>query len=134
MSRPIEQSVTDKQSTLQKTLTSALNELGLDAALVAIAERDNGPLVAHATRAFSPRDVQAILRALSLQELGSPAAPAHEGQGRAIGDTEQKSIRVRMISPGAKSLLAAPLRYQQRAYGVLVIGRKETSAFSKKEK
>ncbi len=47
---------------------------------------------------------------------------------------ELKAVRVRMISPGAKSLLAVPLRYKQRAYGMLVIGRKESAAFSKKEK
>ncbi|HJU03935.1 MAG TPA: ATP-binding protein [Nitrospiraceae bacterium] len=133
MGRALEQSTADKQSTLQKTLTAALNDLGLDAALVAIAERDNGPLVPQVTRGLTPRDMQAILRALSLHEWGTIAMPVHDSQGRSAGE-ESRVIRVRMISPGAKSLLATPLRYKQRVYGVLVIGRKETAAFSKKEK
>src|SRR6185295_3729474 len=37
-------------------------------------------------------------------------------------------------TPGAKSLLAVSLRYKQRPYGLLVIGRKESPAFTKKEK
>ena len=160
MGHALEQSTVEKQSTLQKTLTSALNELGLDAALVAIAERETGPLTAHISRGFSPRDVQAILRALSLQETGllndstsdsnadqtrlshHPSVEHVPGQVTSRSDAllskeadgEPKPMRVRMISPGAKSLLAAPLRYKQRVYGVLVIARKETATFSKKEK
>ncbi|MGH9897090.1 MAG: GAF domain-containing protein, partial [bacterium] len=34
----------------------------------------------------------------------------------------------------AKSLLAVPLRYRQQLYGMVVVGRKETASFSKKEK
>ena len=118
-----------KQTTLQRTLTTALNELGLDPALVAIMERDQGPLVAQGSRGFSPRDAQAILRALSAQEVGflaSVPAPAEGDTGHAV--------RLRMITPGSKSLLAVPLRHKQRAYGVLVMARKEGAAFSKKEK
>jgi len=118
-----------KQTTLQRTLTTALNELGLDPALVAIMERDQGPLIAQGSRGFSPRDTQAILRALSAQEVGflaSVPAPAEGDAGRAV--------RLRMITPGSKSLLAVPLRHRQRAYGVLVLARKDGAAFSKKEK
>ena len=46
MARPLEHSPTEKHTTLQKTLTSALNELGFDPAIAAIMERENGPLVA----------------------------------------------------------------------------------------
>src|SRR5574341_387034 len=116
-------------TTLQRTLTAALNELGLDPALVAILERDQGPLVAQGYRGFTPRDAQAILRALSVQEVGllAPLPTATEGEGG-------RAVRLRMITPGAKSLLAVSLRHKQRAYGVLVMGRKEGAAFSKKEK
>ena len=43
-------------------------------------------------------------------------------------------MRLRMITPGAKSLLGVPLRYRNRTYGFLVIGRKESAAFTKKER
>jgi len=45
-----------------------------------------------------------------------------------------RSIRLRLITPGAKSLLSIPLRHLNRCYGYLVIGRKEGAAFAKKEK
>ena len=70
-----EQARVIKQTTLQKTLTTALNELGLDPALAAIFDREDGPLVAQVSRGFSPREVQAILGALSAQEAGSDQAP-----------------------------------------------------------
>jgi signal transduction histidine kinase len=118
-----------KQTTLQRTLTTALNELGLDPSLVAIVDQAPGPLVAHGVRGFTPRDVQAILRALSAQEVGFLDPPA--GSGDSDGS---RSIRLRMIIPGSKSLLAVALRHKQRVYGVLVMGRKDNAAFSKKEK
>jgi signal transduction histidine kinase len=43
-------------------------------------------------------------------------------------------MRLRMITPGEKSLLGVPLKYRSRTYGFLVIGRKESAAFTKKEK
>ncbi|MGH7227798.1 MAG: ATP-binding protein, partial [Nitrospiraceae bacterium] len=115
-----------KQTTLQKTLTIALNELGLDAALAAIFDREDGPLVAQVSRGFSPREVQAILGALSAQEVGLSQAPS--------GDGELKPIRLRLITPSAKPLLGVTLRHRERTYGVLVIARKESAAFAKKEK
>ncbi|MDQ6735023.1 MAG: ATP-binding protein [Nitrospirota bacterium] len=130
MGSAVEFSTSSKQSTLQKTLTSALNELGLDASLIAIHTGDNGPLVAQVSRGLTPRDAQAILRALSLQEVTSKAL---EQNSRAEGG-ESKVIRLRMITPGAKSLLAVPLQYEQRTYGMIVMGRKESAAFAKKEK
>lgn len=39
-----------------------------------------------------------------------------------------------MITPGAKLLLSVPLKHRNRTYGFLVIGRKESASFTKKEK
>src|SRR5213594_4115284 len=122
-----EQARVSKQTTLQKTLTTAINELGLDPALAAIFDREDGPLVAQVSRGFSPREVQAILGALSAQEVGLSQLPSGNGE-------PLKVIRLRLITPGAKSLLAVPLRHGERTYGVLVITRKESAAFAKKEK
>ncbi|HKW86903.1 MAG TPA: GAF domain-containing protein, partial [Nitrospiraceae bacterium] len=127
MGHAAEQARASKQTTLQKTLTTALNELGVDAALAAIFDREDGPLVEQVSRGFSPREVQAILAALSAQEVGVPQVPAGDGE-------PFKAIRLRLITPSAKSLLAIPLQYRQRTYGVLVIARKESAAFVKKEK
>jgi signal transduction histidine kinase len=114
---------------LQRTLTSTLNELGFDQALVGIFDRDDGPLVAQGARGFAPREVQAILRTLSLQGVAEWGSQAESPDGDGL-----RSLRVRMITPAAKSLLAVPLRHQERTYGVLVIGRKESPVYSKKEK
>ncbi|WP_447984564.1 ATP-binding protein [Nitrospira sp. Nam74] len=130
MGPAVESSTNNKQTTLQKTLTSALNELGLDAALIALHTGDNGPLIAQVSRGLTPRDTQAILRALSLQEV---TTKSHEQSSRTEGG-DSKVIRLRMITPGAKSLLAVPLQYQQRTYGMIIMGRKESAAFTKKEK
>ena len=129
MAQPAESVRAAKQTTLQRTLTTALNELGLDPALVAILEHEEGPLVAQGVRGFTPRDLQAILRTLSLQEVGvlATAPPSTDGESG-------RSMRLRIITPGAKSLLAVPLQFKQRTYGLLVIGRKESAAFTKKEK
>jgi signal transduction histidine kinase len=112
---------------LQRTLNAALNELAMESALAAIFHQDKGPLVGHGSRGFTPRDVQAILRTLSMQSA-TTLAPA--GQ-----DSEDvRTIRLRLITPGAKSLIGIPLRHRQRTYGFLVIGRKESATFAKKEK
>ena len=65
MGPSVEPAIAAKQSTLQKTLTAALNELGLDAALIAIQASEHGPLIAQMSRGVTPRDTQAIVRALS---------------------------------------------------------------------
>ncbi len=129
MGHTAEQLRSAKQTTLQRTLTTALNELGVDTALVGIYEREGGPLVAQGARGFSPREVQTILRTLSGQESAILNAPAAAGE-----DESLRAMRLRMITPAAKSLLAVPLRFRQKAYGILVIGRKESASFSKKEK
>ncbi len=115
-----------KQTALQRTVTSALNELGFDASLVAVFQQEGGPLVLQVARGFSPRETQAILRSLSFQDL---AQLPHT-----YSSTEpSKAIRLRLITPTAKSLLGIPLRYRQKPYGVLVIGRKQGTSFSKKD-
>lgn len=111
---------------LQRALTSVLNDLPVDAALAAIFHRDQGPLVGHAARGFTPRDVQAILRTLSAPGVAAGAPAGDQEDGR--------TIRLRLITPGAKSMLSVPLRYRNRTYGFLVIGRKESATFAKKEK
>jgi signal transduction histidine kinase len=115
------------ETTLQRTLNSALNELSMEAALAAIFHEEKGPLVGHASRGFTPRDVQAILRTLSTLPASAPPTTSQDQEGG-------RTMRLRLITPGAKSLLAIPLRYRNRSYGYLVIGRKEGATFAKKEK
>jgi signal transduction histidine kinase len=113
------------ETQLQRTLTSVLNDLPVDSALAAIFHRENGPLVGHAARGFTARDVQAILRTLSTPLLGATGSQEPDGS---------RTMRLRMVTPGAKSLLGVPLRYRNRTYGFLIIGRKENAAFTKKER
>ncbi|MBX3301528.1 MAG: GAF domain-containing protein [Nitrospira sp.] len=112
---------------LQRTLNVALNDIGSDSVLAAIFHQESGPLVEHASRGFTPRDVQAILRTLSNHRASVLATTGPDPEGG-------RTIRLRLITPGAKSLLAVPLRHFNRVYGCLVIGRKEGAAYSKKEK
>lgn len=118
-----------KQTTLQRTITTALNDLGVEAGLIAIFDRQDGDLVVQGFRGFTPRETQAILRALSGPELSQMTTREGNGEGEAT-----KTARLRMITPASKSLLAVPLRFRRQVYGVLVIGRKETANFAKKEK
>ena len=113
------------ETQLQRTLTSVLNDLPVDSALAAIFHRENGPLVGHAARGFAPRDVQAILRTLSAPSIAAAGTQDQDGT---------RTMRLRMVTPGAKSLLGVPLKYRNRMYGFLVIGRKESAAFTKKER
>lgn len=129
----VEQDRSTKQSTLQKTLTTALNELGMDAGLVAIFERVDGPLVAQGYRGFSPREAQAIVRTLSVRELNGLLQSPAEAAGSEPHEAS-KAVRLRLITAGAKSLLGVPLRYKQVMYGALVVGKKESAGFSKKDK
>jgi len=114
------------ETQLQRTLTSVLSELAVDSSLAAVFHRENGPLVGHAARGFAARDVQAVLRTLS--------APALVAAGSSLDQDGGKTVRLRLITPGAKSLLGVPLKYRNRIYGFLVIGRKEGAAYTKKEK
>jgi signal transduction histidine kinase len=119
----------EKQTTLQRALTTALNELGADTALVGIFEVEGGPLSLQGCRGFAPREAQAILRTLSTQDVDALHAPTVASDGESF-----RALRLRMITPVAKTLLAVPLQHHQRTYGVLVIGRKESASFTKKEK
>jgi signal transduction histidine kinase len=110
-------------------LTTALNELGADMALVGVFEVEGGPLSLQGCRGFAPREAQAILRALSTQEIDALHVPVVSADGEAF-----RAMRLRMITPVAKMLLAVPLQHHQRTYGVLVIGRKESASFTKKER
>jgi signal transduction histidine kinase len=120
---------TQKQTTLQRALTAALNELGADSALVGVIEVEGGPLSLQGCRGFAPREAKAVLRALSTQEIDALHTPVISADGESF-----RAMRLRMITPAAKSLLAVPLQHHQRTYGVLVIGRKESASFTKKEK
>lgn len=117
---------TASETHLQRTLTSVLNDLPVDAAMAAVFHQESGPLTAHAARGFTPREVHAILRTLAASPNVSPGSSPESETG--------KTMRLRMITPNAKSLLGAVLRYRNRTFGFLVIGRKETASFSKKEK
>lgn len=99
----------------------------MDSALAAIFHQEKGPLVVHAARGFTPRDVQAILRTLSNQAVAALTPTSEDQDGG-------RTIRLQLITPGAKSLLGIPLRHLNRCYGYFVIGRKEGAAFAKKEK
>lgn len=98
----------------------------MESALAAVFHQENGPLIDHAVRGFAPRDVQAILRTLSAHAAASGPSSQDPDGGR--------TIKLRLITPGAKSLLGVPLRHGSRAYGYLVIGRKEGAVFAKKDK
>ena len=118
---------TTPETHLQRTLNTALNDMAFDSALAAIIQQEHGPLVERASRGFTPRDVQAILRALSSD--GSSTLPKPGSDQDAT-----HAIQLHMVMPGAKSLLGIPLRHLNRLYGYLVIGRKEGATFTKKEK
>ena len=120
---------TKQQSTLQKILTSAVNEVGMEAALVAIMAHDGGPLIEQVSRGFSPREIRAILRALSLEELKS-VSPRNATEGTELNNV----LRLRMVTPGTKVALALPLRFGGRVYGSLVLARRENVALTKREK
>lgn len=114
---------THKQTLLQRTLTAALNEVPADNALAAVFHREGGPLVAHGAKGFTAREVHTILRTLTGPLRSLP-----------LKSNDPDGVRVRLITPSSRTLLALPLRHQQRTYGVLVLGRKDQSAFGKKER
>ncbi len=118
-----------QQSTLQKILTSAVNEVGMEAALVAIMAHDGGPLIEQVSRGFSPREIRAILRALSLEELKS-VNPRNAREGSELNNV----LRLRMVTPGTKVVLALPLKFGGRVYGTLVLARRENVPLTKREK
>ncbi len=117
-----------QQSTLQKILTSVVNEVGMEAVLVAIMTHDSGPLVEQVSRGFSPREVRAILRALSMEDLKSVAVR------NGVGGELESVLRIRMVTPGSKVALVLPLKFGGLVYGTLVLARRENSPLTKREK
>jgi signal transduction histidine kinase len=120
---------TKQQSTLQKILTSAVNEVGMEAALIAIMAHEGGPLIEQVSRGFSPREIRAILRALSLEELKS-VSPRNTKEGTELNNV----LRLRMVTPGTKVALVLPLKFGGRVYGTLVLARRENVALTKRDK
>jgi signal transduction histidine kinase len=127
MPETAESPIQTKQTTLEKTITAALNEVGAEAALVAIFDRDSGPLVSHGFRGFSVREVQAVIRTLSAYDIAALGRSAPE-------NGEARMMRLRLITPSSKALLALPLRFRQRIYGLVVVGKKDGAGFTKKER
>jgi len=112
---------------LTKTLTAALNELGSDIALIALKEDGFGPYVSASNRGFSPREAQAVLKALSVPEVGFDGAASN-------GEARPKAVRIRMTAPAHRSLLGIPLKLSRRVFGALVIGRKDIVSFNDKDR
>jgi signal transduction histidine kinase len=112
---------------LQKAFNTTLNELGSDMALVALKEDGFGPFVSLAHRGFIPREIQAIVRALSHPEVGFDGAAGN-------GGARQRTVRIRMTAPSHRSLLTISLQVSKRVCGALVIGRKDIVTFSDKDR
>ncbi|NJL17881.1 MAG: GAF domain-containing sensor histidine kinase, partial [Nitrospira sp.] len=72
---------------LQRTLNAALNDLGTDSVLAAIFHQENGPLIEHASRGFTPRDIQA------------DSSRSLKSSGRCLGDDGARSRRRTHGSP-----------------------------------
>ena len=113
--------------TLTKTFNAALNELGSDMALIALKEDGFGPYFSQSNRGFSPREVQAVVKALSVPEVGFDGAAGN-------GDARPKTVRIRMTAPAHRSLLGIPLKLSRRVCGALVVGRKDIVSFNEKDR
>lgn len=114
-------------TSLTKTFNAALNELGSDMALIALKEDGFGPYLSQSNRGFSPREVQAVVKALSVPEVGFDVAAGN-------GETRPKTVRIRMTAPAHRSLLGVPLRVSRRVCGALVVGRKDIVSFNDKDR
>ena len=109
----VETPLATKQSTLQKVLTSAVNDLGMEAAFIGIKTHDQGPLIPQVSRGFSSREIRAILRALWAD------------YGKGIGSNSPSSetdpfglLRLRMVHLGDQGLWShrsGSKAYQQNA-------------------
>jgi signal transduction histidine kinase len=113
-------------TSLLKTFNATLAELGVDLALIALKEDGLGPFQPHSSRGFAPREIQAIIRALSYPELKFQSASDN-------GQTAPPKIRMRMTSPSHRMLLGVPLRFRRSICGALVLGRKDVASFSDKD-
>src|SRR2546428_7702206 len=96
-------------------------------ALIALKEDGFGPFVSHAHRGFVPREIQAVVRALSHPEVGFDGAAGN-------GGSRQRTVRIRMTAPSHRSLLTIPLQVSKRVCGALVVGRKDIVTFSDKDR
>src|SRR2546427_9216291 len=114
-------------TSLQKAFNTTLNDLGAEMALIALKEDGFGPFVSHSNRGFTPREIQAVVRALSHPEVGLDGAAGN-------GNARQRLVRIRMTAPSHRSLLTIPLEVSKRIYGALVIGRKDIVTFSDKDR
>lgn len=114
-------------ASLTKTFNTTLNELGSDMALIALKEDGFGPYLSQANRGFSPREVQAVVKALSVPEVGFDGAAGN-------GNSRPKAVRIRMTAPAHRSLLGVPLRLSRRVCGALVVGRKDIVSFNEKDR
>src|SRR5438093_7114962 len=114
-------------TSLQKAFNTTLNDLGAEMALIALKEDGFGPFVSHANRGFTPREIQAVVRALSHPEVGLDGAAGN-------GSARQRLVRIRMTAPSHRSLLTIPLEVSKRICGALVIGRKDIVTFSDKDR
>src|SRR3989442_3681795 len=114
-------------TSLQKAFNTTLNDLGADMALIALKEDGFGPFVSHAYRGFTPREIQAIMRALSHPEVGFDGAAGN-------GNARQRLVRIRMTAPSHRSPLSITLETSKRICGALVIGRKDIVTFSDKDR
>lgn len=123
----VETALTTKQTQLQRVLTTALNDLNLDAALAAIFHREGGPLTAHGSKGLTPREVHTILRTLSSSLRTLATTPSQEQEGGT-------GARLKLITPSSRNLLVVPLRYRQRTYGALVFGRRDQAPLQRKER
>lgn len=117
-----------KSTTLQRVLTTAVNDLGMDTT-VAILNHAGGPFTSQVTRGFSDREVQAFLRALSQNSWA-----AENNGGGSNGLELKEALCLRVVAPSSKSLLAVPLKDGSQIYGVVVLGKREGSTFSKRER
>lgn len=117
-----------KQTTLQRILTTTVNDLGMDAT-VAFMNQPKGPLVSQVSKGFSAREVRAVLRTLSGGNGQRSDLPWNIGQDEGNG-----AIQLRMVTPGSKNLLAMLLRVGTVTYGALVVGKQERRPFTKREK
>ncbi len=129
MPSSVDTALPTKQSTLQKILTSAVNELGMEAILVAIITSDGGPFLPQVSRGFSTREIRAILRTLSPTDWGKVGA-----KGSSSDSDLNKILRLRMVTPGSKVLVSVSLKHGGRIYGTLILGKKESSTLSKRDK
>ncbi len=111
---------------LLKTFNNSMSELGSELVLIALKEDGFGPFLPQASRGFSPREIQAIVRALSYPEVKLDGAGENGRPGAG-------KIRMRITSPSHRSLLGVPLRVHRNICGALVIGRKDITSFSEKE-